>query len=66
MRIKEYKDDCKKGAVAEHAWTNQPSILWHETTVIDQARRQIELFLKEALHIHLIPEDQHYNQDRSS
>ena len=60
-RIKEYKDACKKSAikkstVAEHAWTNQHPILWDETTVIDQARRQTELFLKEALHIHLIPE----------
>ena len=60
-RIKEQKDACRKGAtekstVAEHAWTNQHPILWDETTVIDQARRQTELFLKEALHIHLIPE----------
>ena len=42
MRIKEHKDTCKKGAteksgVTEHAWTNQYSILWDETNVIDQA-----------------------------
>ena len=36
-----------------------------ETTVINQARRQIELCLKEALHIHLTPEDQGH-RDRSS
>ena len=44
-RIKEHKDACKKGAieksiVTDHAWTNQHPILWDETTVIDQARRQ--------------------------
>ena len=45
MRVKEHKDACKKGAtekyaVAEHAWTNQHPIMWNETTMIDQARRQ--------------------------
>ena len=51
MRIKGHKDACKKDAIekstiAEHAWTNQHPVLWDETTVIDQARRQTELFLK--------------------
>ena len=58
-----------KYAVAEHAWTNQHPILWDETTVIDQTRRQTEFFLKEALHIHLTPEDQCFksgHRDRSS
>ena len=55
-----------KSAVAEHVWTNKHPILWDETTVIDQARRQTELFLKEVLHIHLTPEDQHLNRDKSS
>ena len=46
MRIKEHKDAFKKSAVeksdvAEHAWTNQHTILWDETTVIDQVGRQI-------------------------
>ena len=59
---------CNKGAteksvVAEHAWTNQYHILWDGTIVIYQARRQTELFLKEALHIHLTPEDKCFNRD---
>ena len=66
MRIKEHKDACNKGAVAEHAWTNQHPILWDETTVIDQARRQTEIFLKKVVHIHLTPEDEHFNQDKGT
>ena len=63
MTITEYKDACKKAvieksAVAEHASINQHPVLWAETTLIDQARRQTKLFLKEALHIHLTPKDQ--------
>ena len=50
----------EKSAAAEHAWTDQHPIVLDETTVINQARRQTELFMKEALHIHLTPEDQHF------
>ena len=58
MRIKEHKDACKKETrekyvVAEHTWTSQHPMLWIETTVVDQAKRQIEYFLKEVLHIYL-------------
>ena len=53
----------EKSAVAEHAWDNQHSINWEETSIIDQARRHKELLLKEALHIHMTPADQRINRD---
>ena len=66
--MKEHQDPCKKGeteksAVAEHAWSNQHSILWEETTIIDRARRQKELKLKEVLYISLTQDDQHFNKN---
>ena len=36
---------------------------WQETSVIDRASRFEELRVKEALHIHLTPEDQRFNRD---
>ena len=67
-RLKEHKDACCKGAtdksaVAEHAWTQQHSIEWKETTVLDHARRNRELLLKEALHIRMAAEGSHFNRD---
>ena len=53
----------KKSVVAEHAWKEHHPIRWQETSVIDRASRSGELRVKEALHIHLTPEDQHFNQD---
>ena len=53
----------EKSAVAEHAWDNQHSINWEETSIIDQARRHKELLLKEVLHIHMTPADQRINRD---
>ena len=57
-RMKEHRDACQKGAleksaVAEHAWKNHHPIKWEEATVIDQARTNKELLLKEAIHIRL-------------
>ena len=54
----------RKSAVAEHAWKEHHPILWRETGVNDRANRYGELRpVKEALHIHLTPEDQRFNQD---
>ena len=66
--IKEHEDGCKKGtmeksAIAKHAWTNNHTIKWNETTVLDQAKRRKELLMKEALHISLTAEDQCFNRD---
>ena len=57
-RMKEHRDACQKGALeksalAEHAWQNHHPIKWEEATVIDQARTNKELLLKEAIHIRL-------------
>ena len=61
-RIKEHKDACKKGAIEKSA-VAEHACLVDETNVIDQAGRQTELFLKKLLHIHLMLEDQRFNQD---
>ena len=50
-------------AVAEHVWKEHHPIRWQETSVIDRASRFGELRVKEALHIHLTPEDQRFNRD---
>ena len=68
QRISEHQDACRKGeekksAVAEYAWKEHHPIRWQETSVIDRASRFGELRVKEALHIHLTPEDQRFNRD---
>ena len=55
-RLKEHIDACEKGmweksAIAEHAWVEGHRILWEEASIVDRARRQTELLMKEALHI---------------
>ena len=51
----------EKSALAEHAWENHHPIKWEEATVIDQARTNKELLLKEAIHIRL--QHPHLNRD---
>ena len=52
----------ERSAVAEHAWENQHSVNWKETSIINQARMYKELIMKEAMHIHMTPADQCLNQ----
>ena len=59
----DHKDACRKGklersTIAEHAWNHHHPILREETSVIDEASKWKELFLKEALHIQLIHKSQ--------
>ena len=61
-RLKEHKDACErcltdKSAVAEHAWHQHHPITWDGTKIIDQARREDELRLKEAFHIQMSNND---------
>ena len=68
QRMKEHKHACehgeeKKSAVAEHMCREQHPIQWQETKVIGRASKYWELRVKEALHIHLTPEDQRFNRD---
>ena len=53
----------RKSAVSEHAWKEHHPIRWQKTSVIDRASRSGELRVKEALHIHLSPEDQCFNRN---
>ena len=56
--IKEDKAATRRGeteklAITEHAWGQQHPILWKETIVLDQAKNNTTLLIKESLHIHL-------------
>ena len=68
QRVNEHQDACKKGdekssAIAQHAWKEHHPILWKEAKIIDKANKTTELKVKEALHIHLTPEDRRFNRD---
>ena len=67
-RVNEILEACKRGetsksAVAEHAWDCQQPIMWNDTTILDRARGQLELRVKEAFHIQLRPNHEHVNRD---
>ena len=47
------RGETEKSAIAEHAWGQQHPILWKETIVLDQAKNNTTLLIKESLHIHL-------------
>ena len=66
--MKEHRDACvkqdlQKSAIAEHAWTNDHPIRWEESKVIDKARFEGELRIKEALHIQMVPNERRFNRD---
>ena len=50
--------------MAEHAWENHHPINLEEISLLDRAKRQGELLLKEALHIQMTPAEEHFNRDR--
>ena len=57
-RIKEHRaatrwGETEKSAIAEHTWGQQHPILWEETSVLDQAKNNTTLLIKEAVHIRL-------------
>ena len=45
------RGETEKSAIAEHTWGQQRPILWEETSVLDQAKNNTTLLIKEALHI---------------
>ena len=47
------REETEKSAIAKHAWGQQHRILWEETSVLDQAKNNTTLLIKEALHIRL-------------
>ena len=44
--------EAEKAAIAKHVWGQQHPLLWEETGVLDQAKNDTTLLIKEALHIH--------------
>ena len=55
------KGMLENSAVAEHAWKKNT---WykHEVSIIDQAQKKDELFIKEALHINMTLDDKCFNR----
>ena len=53
-------------SVAERTGKDQHSMRWEEATVVDKANHPEELPLKEALHIHMSPAEEHPNRDTGS
>ena len=47
------RGETEKSAIVEYAWGQQHPILWEETSVLDQAKNNTTLLIKEALHIRL-------------
>ena len=45
--------ETEKSAIAEHTWGQHHPILWEETSVLDQAKNNTTLLIKEALYIRL-------------
>ena len=68
-RLKEHWEGFQRGmmeksAVAEHAWKEHHFIRWkEETTVMDTTRHPGKPPLKEALHIHMTPAEEHLNRN---
>ena len=62
------QDDCRKGeteksAIAGRAWGMHHPIVWEDAEILDSARNQHVLRVKEALHIELTPKDTHFSRD---
>ena len=70
-RMKEHEDAYKKGmtkksAITKHAWTTNHNIEWSETTyTVGPGKGRKELMIKEAMHVSLTPEVQHFKKDVS-
>ena len=72
MRVKEYRDACKKGdtwkvchRTLEHRLDQQHQVDWDGTSVLYRTTRHIQLKLKEALHIEWTTANTRLNRDRA-
>ena len=70
-RLKEHQAACRwgemeKSAIAEHAWTKQHHPEWDNVSILDQARNNGLLLLKEALHISLAGQHTLLNRDQGT
>ena len=68
-RLKKHQAACRRGemeksAIAEHAWTKQHHPEWDSISILDQARNNRLLLVKEALHISLAGQHTLLNRDQ--
>jgi len=54
----------EKSGVVKRTWENHHPIVWEKTSMLDRARGQRELLLKEALHFQMTPVKECFNRDR--
>ena len=69
--LKEHQAACRrremeKSAIAEHTWTKKHSPDWDNISIIDQARNNTTLLVKEALHISLARQHTLLNRDQGT
>ena len=67
-RLKEHKDACfkcktDKSAIAEHAWSEDHSINWSGTKILQRTSHTMERVMKKAPCIQSTPADSHFNRD---
>ena len=70
-RLKEHqaatrRGETKKSAVAEHAWAEQHRPAWDEIAILEQARREDHLRIKEAFCIAVADKEKSLNRDRGT
>ena len=70
-RLKEHQAATRQGetdksAIAEHAWTYQHRPLWDKISVVDEARKNNLLQIKEAFHILLTEQKRLINKDHGT
>ena len=68
-RLREHQDACERGmmeksGVVEHTWENHHPIVWEKASMLDRARGQGELLLKEALHFQMTPVKECFNLEK--
>ena len=56
----------EKSAIAEHAWAEQHRPAWDEITILEQARREDLLRIKEAFCIAVADKEKSLNRDRGT
>ena len=70
-RLKEHQAATRRGetdksAIAEHAWTYQHCPLWDKISVVDEARKNNLLQIREAFHILLSEQKRLINKDHGT
>ena len=68
-RLRKHQDASERGmmeesGVVEHTWEKHHPIVWEKASMLDRARGQGELLLKEALHFQMTPVTECLNWER--